>query len=98
MNKPNKQAGVGDFNELLVFAGNLEGFDEDLTLNFKDAIKAMNKVNENWDDDKNISFMEEFQKSTRSIDEISQLMREYAAYIKRIAVKVEEYKGINLNV
>ena len=82
--------------ELLHFAGGLTNLSQGLVASFEQANAEMNRVNEGWNDDQNLRFMNEFRQATAAIHNIAEMMEAYSAYIRRYVAALDAAKNIRI--
>lgn len=80
--------------DLLNFATGLSNLSQALVSSFSQANNEMNRVNEGWNDQQNLIFMDKFREATADIDRIAQMMEEYSGYIRRYAQAVQQAKNV----
>lgn len=87
-------AGVKDLAELRQFGSKLNQAAEACTNLFQQLNAECHRVCESWNDDKATQFMQNFDQRNREIERLSQEMREFSAYIDRLARVLEDYRNV----
>lgn len=85
---------VRNEEDLLNFATGLSNLSQSLVASFSQANNEMNRVNEGWNDQQNLRFMEMFREATAAIEKIAQMMDDYSGYIRRYAQAIEQAKNV----
>jgi len=87
-------------NQVKVDAENLRQFGLKLnqaadacTTLFQHLNTETHRVCESWSDDKAMKFMQDFDVSKSNIDKTAQQMRDFSAYISRLAQRVDDYNN-----
>lgn len=80
--------------ELMEFAQYLFNLAEAMVEHFSEANNKMNSINEGWNDDQNLRFMEQFREATEAIHNISEMMNEYSGFIRRYAGHIAAIKNV----
>ena len=60
----------------------------------KDINAETHRICDSWNDDKASRFMQTFEERKREIDRLSQEMRDFSAYISRLAQAAEDYRNV----
>ena len=87
-------AGVKDIAELRQFGTKLNQAAEACTNLFQHLNAETHRICDSWNDDKASRFMQTFEERKREIDRLSQEMREFSAYISRLAQAAEDYRNV----
>lgn len=87
-------AGVKDITELRQFGVKLNQAADACTNLFQHLNMETHRICEGWHDDQASKFMQTFEERKREIDKLSQEMREFSAYISRLAQAAENYKSV----
>lgn len=88
------QLGVKDISELRQFGSKLNQAADACTNLFTHLNAETNRVCSSWSDDKATKFMQTFEEHKREIDKLSQEMRDFSAYIFRLADAADNYTNI----
>ena len=88
------QLGVTDISELRQFGSKLNQAADACTNLFTHLNAETNRVCSSWNDDKATKFMQTFEERKREIDKLSQEMRDFSAYISRLADAADNYTNI----
>lgn len=89
-------AGVRNIDELRQFGRNLSMASGNLMSLFQQLTLQMHQVCDSWHDDKNRSFMAEFEQKHSEIEKIAQQMQHYSQFINRVCDAAEQYKSLNI--
>ena len=84
-------AGVMSAEELHTFANYLKQTSEDLTNIMSRTVKAMDYVNQGWDDKVQLKFAQEFNEALNTIADLVSAMEEHSEYVHRKAGIIDEY-------
>ena len=87
-------AGVKDIAELRQFGTKLNQAADACTNLFQHLNAETHRICDSWNDDKASRFMQTFEERKREIDRLSQEMREFSAYISRLAQAAEDYRNV----
>lgn len=74
-------ASVKNIDELREFAAYLQWLGNSMVEEFAKAKSRMTTINENWNDDENMRFMEVFSESVEQINKIAGEMDSYSQYV-----------------
>lgn len=80
--------------DLFNFATGLSNLSQALISSFSQAKNEMDRVNEGWNDQQNLIFMEKFREATDDINKIAEMMEEYSRYIRRYAEAIQQAKNV----
>ncbi|MBE6334444.1 MAG: hypothetical protein E7071_06460 [Bacteroidales bacterium] len=89
-------ASVKSVDELRAFSTYLKNLSQNLTNEFAIAQREMFRVNEGWNDEENIRFMQEFEQTVQVINRISEYMNEYGVFIQKKCDILDMYRNIHL--
>lgn len=89
-------ASVKSVDELRAFATYLKNLSVNLTNEFSNAQREMFRVNEGWNDEENIRFMQEFEQTVQVINRISEHMNEYGTFIQKKCDILDLYRSTHL--
>lgn len=87
-------ASVRDVEQLRQFGSNLRMAGDNLTTLFQRLNAQMHQVCEGWNDDKNQTFMADFEQKCRAITQLSEEMQQYSKYISRTCDLLDQYKNL----
>jgi uncharacterized protein YukE len=76
-------ASVKSVDELRAFSAYLKSLSANLTNEFTNAQREMYRVNEGWNDEENMKFMQEFEQTVQVINRISEHMNDYGTFIQK---------------
>ncbi|MCQ2239907.1 MAG: WXG100 family type VII secretion target [Bacteroidaceae bacterium] len=85
------QAGVKSVAELRQFSAKLNQAADACSVLFQNLNNDTHRICESWEDEKATKFMQTFEVSHRNVEKIAQEMKEFSAYITRLAERVEDY-------
>ena len=88
------EAGVKDIAELRQFGTKLNQAAEACTNLFQHLNAETHRIFDSWNDAKASRFMQTFEERKREIDRLSQEMRDFSAYISRVAQAAEDYRNV----
>lgn len=86
-------AGVKDVEQLRQFSTKLNQSADACVSLFQHLNSETHNICQSWNDEKATKFMQTFETSKRNIDKLAQEMKEFSAYINRLAQRVEDYKN-----
>ena len=89
-------ASVRSVDELRAFSSYLKNLSVNLTNEFANAQREMFRVNEGWDDEENLRFMQEFEQTVQVINRISEHMNEYGSFIQKKCDILDLYRSTHL--
>lgn len=84
-------AGVKNIAELRQFGRELNQAADACTSLFQHLNNETHRILEGWQDGQCLKFMQTFESSKQEIDKLSQEMRDFSAYITRLAQAAENY-------
>lgn len=87
----NKDAGLTSLEDLYSFEHSLQTYYDSLIHSTNNAVRAMNAINEAWDDRVQASFMEKFMEALKGVQNMARLIDEHKRYVKRKADQLSEY-------
>ena len=87
-------AGVKDIAELRQFGTKLGQVADACTNLFQNLNAETHRVCDGWHDESATKFMQTFEERKREIEKLSQEMRDFSAYISRLAQAAENYKNV----
>lgn len=88
-----QEVGVRNIAELNQFGSDLKRLSEQLANTFHAAETKMHNVCDGWHDNVNIKFMNEFEKNVKEIDKIAANMQEFASFITKKCVILQQYQA-----
>lgn len=91
-----QDAVIKNVDELRQFGRNLNVASNNLNALFNQLNQQMHRVCDSWQDDKNRTFMGEFEQSRTQIDSIAQEMQRYSQFIEKVCEYADQYKSIRL--
>ncbi|MBQ8593288.1 MAG: hypothetical protein IJ467_03220 [Bacteroidaceae bacterium] len=89
-------ASVRSIDELRTFSTYLRNLSANLTNEFEAAKHEMIRVNEGWNDEENLRFMQEFEQTVQVIHRISEHMNEYGVFIQKKCDILDLYRSTHL--
>lgn len=91
-----QDAVIKNVDELRQFGRNLNVASNNLNALFNQLNQQMHRVCDSWQDDKNRTFMGEFEQSRTQINSIAQEMQRYSQFIEKVCEYADQYKSIRL--
>lgn len=86
--------GLNDTSDLRQFGSKLNQAADACSNLFSHLNAETHKVCESWNDDKATKFMQTFEERKSEIDKLSQEMRDFSAYISRLADAADNYTNV----
>lgn len=86
-------ASAKSIEELHQFERDLQRYEETLVQSTNDAVRAMNRVNEGWDDKVQMRFMERFSDAIKGIQQMATLVYERRQSVHKSIEILQEYLG-----
>lgn len=84
-------ASAKSVQELRQFERDLQRYQDSLVQSTNEAIRAMNRVNEGWNDKVQAKFMEQFSQALKGIQQMAALVDERKKSVHKSADILEEY-------
>lgn len=88
------QIGIKQISELRQFGSKLSQAADACSNLFNHLNTETHRVCESWSDEKATSFMQTFEERKREIDTLAKEMRDFSAYISRLAAAAENYTNV----